>query len=385
VRDATKILYVTINMELGGTERQLFELVTGLDPGRFRPHICCIRSGGYLAKELSKRGLGVTVFGFPPLDYSRKLKSAFLLGGQIFELSRFMRRMRPDIVQCMLPMACVAGGMAARLARAPVLVTGRRGLGHYKEGKPVLRMAENLVNKWSAAVVTNSDAVMADVLLRERIDPRKLRVIRNGVRIPGPPPLGGWRVVAGKSLEGPVVCLVANFFHYKRHRDFVSAAAMILKEVSSAYFVLVGDGSLRGEIEKRISELGLCSRFILLGIRTDSVQIMQLSDIVTLCSCEEGFPNVLLEAMAAGKPVVATRVGGIPEIVEDGSTGILVDPGAPERLAEAIVRLLKDKERAEEMGRLGRERVARNFTIEKMVRTYEELYATLLSEKGMDH
>jgi len=178
------------------------------------------------------------------------------------------------------------------------------------------------------------------------------------------------------------VCLVANFFPYKGHRDFIEAAALAARDIPSARFILVGDGALRGEIEGRIESLGLGQRVTLLGVREDSMRIMHLSDVVALCSYEEGFPNVLLEAMAAGRPVIATRVGGVPEIVEDGVTGLLVDPHSPDQLASAMIRLLRATEEAERMGRRGRERASKDFTIEKMVRSYEDLYLELLRSKA---
>jgi glycosyltransferase involved in cell wall biosynthesis len=381
---AARILYITINMELGGTERQLYELVTGLRTEQFSPHLCCLRGAGALADDLKQRGFPVTAFRFTDLDYDRKLRSVGQLRVQVAELAQLVRRLRPSIVHCMLPVACVTGGIASRLARVPLLVTSRRSLGCYKEGRFVLRQLENMVNHWAAAVVANSTAVMDDTVSREWIDRRKLRVIYNGVRVPEARPGKGWREVTGTPIDGPAVCLVANFFPYKGHRDFIAAASIVAREMPAVKFILVGNGKLRREIERQVAGLGLEQRMIFLGIRPDSVGIMALSDVVALSSYEEGFPNVVLEAMAAGRPVVATRVGGVPEVVEDGLTGLLVPQRDPAGMAAAILHLLRNKAAAEEMGRRGLERVKREFSMRKMVQSYEELYSDLLCARGID-
>jgi glycosyltransferase involved in cell wall biosynthesis len=381
VEPKIRILYVTISMELGGAERQLYELATGLDPERFQPHVCCLRAGGPFVDGLVQRGIPVTISRFAAANARRRWKPA-LFCAQVRELSQLMRKMEPAVVHGMLPMACVTAGVAARIAGAPVLVTGRRSLGHYKEGHFFLRQMENLVCRWTDMAVANSEAVKTDALSRERIAASRMRVIYNGVRIPERSSSEGWEELIGRRIEGPVVCLPANFFHYKGHIDFLRAASIVLKQIPNVTFLLVGDGRLRPEIERAMASLGITERVILTGSRTDAGEIMGLSDIVALCSHEEGFPNVVLEAMAAGRPVVATRVGGVPEIVEDGVTGLLVPPRDPERLAGGIVRLLGDKHEAEAMGRRGLELVREKFTIEKMVRSYEELYLGLLREKG---
>ncbi len=379
----TKILYVIVNLEVGGTERQLFELVSGLNPERFSPHVCCLRGGGPLSSELSRVGVPVTLLKSPSLNYSRKIRTAHLFISQIYELYRFMRRERPVIVHGMLPMAFVTAGIAARLAGIPMLVTSRRSLGCYKEKRFALRQLENMVNLWTDEVVANSKAVGDDTLCRERIDGRRLSVIYNGVRIPEQKRWAGWKNLIGREIEGPVVCLLANFYPYKGHRIFIDAAARVLKKIPGVKFLLVGDGKLRPEIEGRIAELGLKDSVFLPGQRDDAVEILTGVDIAALASYEEGFSNVVLEAMALAKPVVATRVGGVPEAVEDGKTGLLVSPDDADGLAGAIVRLLENRGEAEAMGRAGMERARRVFTIEKMISSYEKLYDKLLERVGV--
>lgn len=377
-----RVLYVITNMEYGGSERQLCELVTGLDRRLFAPHICCLLGGGPLVDTLAVHGIPVTVLNNPAPDHMRKGRLALLHMAQVGMLARLMKRSRPDIVHAILPVACLVSGLAARCAGVPVLVTGRRSLRHYRRGRFRLRTVENAVNRWTDAVVANSEAVRGDALRWERLDPRKMHVIYNGVRIPtrGSPP--EWRALIGRDIAGPVVCMVANFAPFKGHADFIAAAARVAEHVPRAVFVLVGDGKLRPEIERGVQETGCAGNFVLLGSRPDAAEIMASADIVALASHEEGFPNVVLEAMACAKPVVATKVGGVPEAVEDGVTGLLVPPHDPRAMADALARLLGNAEEAREMGRRGRERVCKRFTVERMVHEYEELYRALLARTG---
>lgn len=379
--DPVPVLYVIVNMELGGTERQLFELATRLDRRRFSPRVCCINEGGALAGALERGGVPVTTLGGPYLGRVGRVRAACVLLSHVRVLAALIRRERCAVVHGLLPAAWVTAGLAARRAGVPVLVTGRRSLGHYKRGRFLLRTMENLVNRWTDAVVPNSEAVRADTLRWERLDPGRVRVIHNGVAIPLSPPRVGWREIAGREIRGPVVCLVANLRPYKGHLEFLEAAAEVLRKVPDVWFVLVGDGQLRPEIERRAAEPDLGGRVLLLGSRTDSGDVMALSDVVALASHQEGFPNVVLEAMARAKPVVATRVGGVPEAVEAGRTGLLVPPQEPRAMASALVRLLVNPAEAGEMGRRGLARVRERFGMERMVRAHEELYEELLARK----
>lgn len=383
--EPARVLFVTINMELGGTERQLCALAAGLDRRRFAPRVCCLRGGGPLADTLAAAGVPLTVLAPRARGRAGRTRPFRVFLPQILSLSKLMRRERIAIVHGLLPAALVTAGFAARRARVPVLVTGRRGLGRYKEGRPLLRFLENLVNRWADAVVPNSEAVLRDVLARERILPERLRVIYNGVRIPDASPRAGRREILGAEIRGPVVCLVANLFPYKGHLDFLDAAGEVLRKVPETRFVLVGDGRIRPEIERRASEPDLRGRAILLGSRPDSGEIMACADVLALASHQEGFPNVVLEAMARAKPVVATRVGGVPEAVEEGITGLLVPPRDPPAMAAALVRLIGNPGEAAEMGRRGLARVRELFSIDRMVRAHEGLYGELLERKAVSY
>jgi glycosyltransferase involved in cell wall biosynthesis len=176
----------------------------------------------------------------------------------------------------------------------------------------------------------------------------------------------------------PLVGMVANFnFEIKGHRYFLQAAKEVSHKTPDTNFLLIGEGPLRPQYEEMARELEVGKKVHFLGKRTDVPAILSQLDISVLSSTSEGFSNVLLESMAVGIPVVATRVGGNPEIVIDGVTGYLIPPADPRAMAEAILHLLDMPNEATEMGAAGRTRVEENFSVESMVRSYERLYTSL--------
>ena len=180
-----------------------------------------------------------------------------------------------------------------------------------------------------------------------------------------------------------MVTYVANLFAYKGHSDLVDAARRIADAFPSIRFLLVGaDAGEEGNLRRRIEALGLGRNVLLVGPRPDAAAIVAASAFLVHPSHQEGFPNAILEAMAAGKAVVATRVGGIPEAVEDGRTGLLVPARDPAALAGAVLSLLRDPDRARAMGEAGRMRVEEEFSIGKMVEGIESLYVELLARKA---
>jgi glycosyltransferase involved in cell wall biosynthesis len=172
-----------------------------------------------------------------------------------------------------------------------------------------------------------------------------------------------------------VVIMVANFIGYKGHADLLQAASLVLKQIPSAIFLLVGeDRGIKEELKRQALSLGILERIRFMGQRDDIPQLMAASDVSVLASHEEGFSNVILESMASGLPVVATRVGGNGEAVLDGVTGWLVPEKNPVEMSKKLVDLLRDPKRAKSWGELGRKRVKGLFTVDKMVQAHMELY-----------
>jgi glycosyltransferase involved in cell wall biosynthesis len=379
-----RIAYVLPNVEAGGTERHVLMLCRRLDRSRFCPSLITTAGGGSLFDAFS-RHVPVTVMGDPargkrfrstPREHARSVAWLF----------RILRDLRPDILHAYLPSANVVGPIAARLARVPRVIVSKRSLADYKERFPLLRSTESLGNRLADAILVNSDAVRRDIERTERHWGGKFRKIHNGVA-----PIEPWtpeEVLGFRRREGippgAVVALcVSNFYPYKGHADLVEAAARVVPAFPDVLFLLAGrDSGTMEDTGRRVRERGLRASFRFLGSRTDVPDLLRASDLFVHPSREEGFSNAILEAMAAGLPVVACDVGGNPEAVVDGATGRLVPARSPERLAGAMGELIGDPARRAAFGREGRKRAEKEFSLERMVAAMEALYDSLTGGRG---
>jgi glycosyltransferase involved in cell wall biosynthesis len=383
--DKTRVLFVIGTLSIGGSERQLVELATHLAP-RFAPTVCCLNAVGPLRTELTRAGVPVIDLGFGAVPAGLGIARVravvrWMLG--VVRFARLLGRLRPDVVHGVLPHAYVVGAVAAWLAGVPVVVAGRRSLANFKRGRPVYRLAEPVVNRWTDLVIANCHAVREDTLASERLDPGKVVVVHNGLEVtrydaPVDPELRAALQVG----PGSVVIVVANLIAYKGHTFFLKAWAEVCRAWPDAVALLVGDGPERAALEALARELGVAERVRFLGSRTDVPALLAISDLLVHPSTEEGFCNAILEAMAAGRPVVATDVGGNREAVVDGETGLLVPSRAARPLAAAIASMLERPDLAKRMGIAARQRVAAEFDRSVMVRRYEDVYDGLLSRQA---
>lgn len=374
-----RIFYLIGTLDVGGAEGQLVQLLRGLDRDRFSPTVCCLSSAaGPYADDVRQLGIKVYTIGFRGL---RVLRYPHQVAGQLVRLARLIRREQPDIVHGYLFWAYVLGTYVARAVRVPSIISSRRSLGTFKSGKPHYLFFERLSNAMTSLVIANSHAVRADVIRQEQLPPRKVIVIHNGVDCARFLVTAPTTLARELQLEGAetVVTVVANFIDYKGHRFFFEAWKRVAETIPSAVAILVGDGPERAKWEERLMADAVGSSLRFVGSRRDIPAILALTHIVVHPSLEEGFSNAILEAMAAGRPVVATAVGGNSEAVEDGKTGILVPAGNSEALAEAILTLAREPARRLQMGSAGRERVARHFSADQMISAYESVYERLFA------
>ncbi len=386
------VAYVLPRLEMGGTEKHVRDLVGRLDRARFRPVVVATSEGGILETDFARMGVPVRILGYRGFTRrpGRIVRTARDSVRAIRELARLLREERVAVVHAYLPAANVLGALAGVAARVPAIVVSKRGLCHYKRGRPVLAFFENLANLAADAVLVNSDAVAEAVRAAERFCKGKIRRVYNGIDAPSPAgPVSDAPSGAASAPDPPLppggaaILYVANLFPYKGHLDLVEAAAVVGAGFPGARFLLAGREEGTGpQVRSRIEARGLAEQVHLLGPRDDVPALMAAADLVVHPSHEEGFSNTILEAMAAGKAVVATAVGGIPEAVEDGATGILVPPRSPDRLAEALLCLLAEPDRARAMGEAGRRRVREHFPLSRTVREIEELYGMILPRGG---
>jgi L-malate glycosyltransferase len=377
-----KVFFLLDSLNVGGTETQAVELATRLDAERYDVTLGCLRARGPLLEKLA--GTAVSVREFYPQGGMDSIGGIF----QMLRLAIFLRRGGYRIFHAHDLYANLLGVPAAVMARVPVIISSQRDLAHldlYKTRRRVwLRRLQNL----STAVLTNAGAVRDAVLAENHFAPKKVRVIYNGVDMEK---FGrgsrdrDWLMPGEQHQNEKWIVLVGNMLtDVKGHPWLIAAAASITREFPETRFVLVGDGEKRKDFERMAGELGLDRHFLFLGRRDDVPRILACCDIAVLPSRAEGLPNAVLEYLAAGLPTVASRVGGNAEILEDGRTGLLVPPQDSTALAEALLHLLRDPEFAARLGKNGREYVASEFSVQRMVANTDQLYTELLLSRGVE-
>jgi glycosyltransferase involved in cell wall biosynthesis len=372
--DLVRLLTFVTSFFVGGTERQVANLSRAIDLTRFDLRFAClIRRGEFLARTV-RPDSDVEEYRVRNLYGVRSVEERW-------RLFRSLKAQDVHIIHAYNFYANAFAVPAARLAGTPVVIASIRDQGDH------ITRNQNRVQKvvcgMAHCVVTNAEAVRRQ-LIGEGYSPTKLQVIHNGVAIPDnlqPETRGRLRQELGLPPDAPLVAAICRLAPCKGVQFFLEAAAHLAPRWPDVRFLVVGDGPCRADLERTASRLGLSGRLVFAGSRSDIPEILSDLRVCVLPSLYEGLPNILLESMAMGIPVVATRVGGTPEGVDDGVTGILVPPRDPGSLARAVEHLLQDPEAGRRMGMAGRERVIARFSIERMVRATESLYTDLLQQR----
>ncbi len=296
-----------------------------------------------------------------------------------WKLSRIIKELRPDIVHAHDPHAVALASLALSFltsGKCPSLIASRRVAYHLK-GHAFSRWKYHQVDCFVAA----SNAIN-QILVSDRIDPERIVTVYEGIELHRvqAEPAANIHAEFWLPTHAPIVGAVAALTQEKGHRYLIEAAALILREVPDARFVILGEGELRSALERQIKELHLDKHVLLPGFRADILSFIKSFDVFVMSSLFEGLGTSLLDAMALSKPTVASNTGGIPEVVSHGETGFLVPPRDANDLAAAISKLLKDPEQRERMGRAGLERVKRLFSAEEMVEKTLGVYRNLKSK-----
>jgi sugar transferase (PEP-CTERM/EpsH1 system associated) len=365
-----RVLHIIPNFGPGGAERLVLDLMEATDKERFEVAAVSLypESGTILEREIKKKGLKVYF-----LNKHRGLDLRM-----IPQLYRVLRTFCPDVIHThryvlrytLLP---------TLLCRIPVRVHTVHNVAQ-KETDQIGKLVHWISFRLGKVVPVSISKEIANTVRAVYGQDIYTPVIYNGIPIT--------RFVSSASQdftkeEKDVVLLnVGRFAPQKNHLLLVEAFALAVKEYPAMKLWLVGDGPLKPAVEKIIVEMGLERKVLFLGVRDDVPRLLAATDLFVLSSDYEGVPLSVLEAMAAGKPVVATAVGGVPELVEDGVTGVLVPPRNPEALAKGILRLAKDADLRQRMGKAARERALERFDISRTAREYEALYLKLLKGCG---
>jgi len=371
-----RLLKVVPTFMCGGTENQFMALGRALDRDRFDLQFACLRRWGAFADEIDQRRI-------PLLEYNvTSFRSPSAIRQQM-RLARYVVKHKIDIVHAYSFYGNVFALPPARLAGVPVVIASIRDRAPYLT--PMQKRAQRWASQFADCILVNAAAVK-EWLIGEGYDPSKIVVIPNGVELSRFELLDG-REPPFKALgvpEGaPVVMVVSRLNPLKGLESFLEAAALVAREYATARFVIVGDTNPSERqywsvLTSLTTKLGLTDRVTFAGLRNDVPQLLGAATIAVMPSLNEALSNVLLESMAAGAPIVATRVGGTPEAIDDGVNGMLIPPGDPRAMARAVSDLLSDPDRARLLGNAARESINKRFSMERMVSATEQLYQALL-------
>jgi glycosyltransferase involved in cell wall biosynthesis len=375
------LMVVVASLRVGGTERHIGAILPELARAGWKIVVRRTGADGPIGDRLRASGIEVIdadistdrLRWLPPL-----LRGLIAYLVHAVPMALDIRRRRPAIVHAFLPGPTIIAGFACAIARHRPFVASRRALNHYQATNPRAAWIERLVLARADAILGNSRAVMRD-LAGEGHDPSRFALIYNGA-----PPAGEivprtvFRAREGWASGEIAMVIVANLLAYKGHLDLVEALAVLPPDLPHWTLNIVGrDDGEGAAVTARAAALGLREHVRLLGPRDDVGVILAASDIAVSASHEEGFSNSVIEAMAAGLPVVATAAGGSMDAVADGVTGRLVPVRAPEKLAAALAELIADQGKRARFGAAGAERARSHFSLDACVRNYMSLYGGL--------
>jgi len=371
---SSHIVYVIGSLDLGGAERHLVQIAPALKTIGWVPTIYCLTHYGVQSGELESRG--VTVIG-PPVDTNTGwFLRPFALVASCAKLLGVLIRRKPRIVHFFLPLAYVMGAPLSIVAATPIRVMSRRSLNFYQRQYPLISWFERKLHRHMSCVLGNSRAVIND-LLAEGADLERTKLIYNGIDLS---PFSQTSF-AEKNASAPLVfIIVANLIPYKGHADLIEALSSIAPALPKDWelWCIGRDDGLKRHLEQLAMKKNVNHNIKFLGSHSDVHSFLKSADISVLCSHEEGFSNAILEAMAAGLPVVATDVGGNAEAIVHDETGLIVPPRDSVALGQALLKLALAADIRKEMGRRGRERVQQRFSLKECVQAYSNLYTDLL-------
>jgi glycosyltransferase involved in cell wall biosynthesis len=367
-----RLLYVVGNFVAGGAERHLLELWSRIDRSAFDVEIACFRREGQFLDEVER-------IGWPVRDLHMGRRIYDLAGARaLWALGGHVRRFRPHVIHGYLFGPNLFAVLAGKALGVPVVAVAKRNVDAFET--PRQAQLQRFVHRAATHVTAVSEAV-ADTVVAMGVPRARITVIPNGVdasrfeRVtPARDELG---FNGGSQVVGSVGCLAVR----KDYGTLLEAFAILGERHPAARLVLVGDGPERAMLEERARALAIDARVRFLGERPDVDRLLPAMDVFVLSSREEGIPNALLEAMAAGRPAVATAVGGTREVLTDGETGWLVPAASPPALAAALSEALSRPDEARRRGDRARREARERLGIDGMVRSHERFYRQALGRK----
>jgi len=385
-----KITRIVARLNIGGPAVHIVNLMAGLDPDRFDNQLIVGRPGpdegdmGYLAAQK-----GIVPLVIPELG--REL-SPFSDLQIIFKLVRLLRRQGPHIVETHTAKAGGVGRLAARLAGVPIVIHVFHGHVFHSYFGPLKTKlfinVERALARLTDRIITISPAQRRDIVDVYRIAPsERVLMIPLGLDLKAfqaakEAGRGRFRASLGIPGDRALVGFVGRLTSVKNPSLFIEVALRVVRQCPGTRFVFVGDGELRSTLGRQVDALGLAQHIVFAGWQVDMPTVYADLDMLALTSLNEGTPVTVIEALAAGTPVVASAVGGVPDVVRDQETGVLAPSGDAEAMAEGIVHLLRDPERAGALARAGQQVVLERFDLKRLAKDMGSLYLALLEEKA---
>lgn len=368
-----KIFYLTTSPQIAGAEKMLYELVTRLDKSKFESVVWVLKSekDGLLLEHLRKQGIEAHT-----VDMTSKWQIHKLV-----HLYKNIKTFKPDILQSYLFFDNIIGRVLGRLAGVPIIVSGQRNVD----------IQQGVIRKWidrrtsplTDYVISNTKAGMNLTIKNLGLAKERVYAISNGVEADK---VNSHKLdishLIGKKIPNDtfIVGSISFMIEQKGLSDLIKAAKEVFKTHPHVKFVLIGDGPIKNNLEKSIQDLK--DKIFLVGHKENAADYIPLFDCLVLPSLWEGMPNVVMEAMAQNIPVVATNVGGVPELIEDGKNGFIVKSGDINSLVNGLKKMIRlSPTERQVMGKHGLEHLRTNFTFEKMVSSYENLYTDFYAKK----
>ncbi len=362
-----RILLLGDTLNVGGTEGQFVTTACGLDRQRWDVRVACLRAEGALRARLEAAGL--TPWSCGPASLKSLSYPAAVLG-----LARRLRALDVRVIHCFDFYSNVVGLPAARLARVPAVVASQRDLGSLRA--PLQQRLHRAFLRLAHHLVVNSPSVAERVARYGGIAGERVTVIPNGVDLARFAPDTARTAVPGRTLVGTL----ANLRPEKGLLDLAQAAALVRERCPGTHFIVWGDGPLHGDLEREIRALGLAGAVELRGATSEPEAALRALDVFVLPSRSEACSNVLLEAMATGLTVIATRVGGNPALIEDEVSGLLAPAGDPAGLAKVIIRAVEDRVLAAALAARARATAEARFGVDAMLQRLQQFYDRALAE-----
>ena len=367
-----KVCYIITSLGKGGAERQLYELIKGINRNKFSPLVISLTEGGYWKEKI--QALGVQTIGL-----RRKKNKEF---SRLFRLIKLLRTIKADIVHTYMFSANTYGRIAAVFSGIPIIIASERNISEIgKDKKRYEIIIDQFLSIFTHQIICNSFNCYNSIVNNYSINKGKVITIHNGIDVSriSKKDLTAFKNISAKKVIGTV----GRLEHQKNHRHFLRMAKILIEKSENIYleFLIAGKGQLLSRLKVYAQELEIEKNINFLGEVNDVSELYQNLDIFVLTSHFEGLPNVIMEAMASSLPVVAVNVGGTRELIRENITGFLCPPDNAEKLADKVNYLIKNHKEAKKMGINGRNYIENNFGINKMIQMTEDTYNHLLKSK----